>query len=180
MYSILIVVYVIVCIFLVLTVLLQQGKGAEIGAVFGSSDTIFGSAGPASFLHKITSGLAVLFMVLALVLTYLSAHRVEDSIMQDAEVTTGPVTTEPVKIPEAAETAETTKTVIPEATETVETTGTIVIPETVETDSSPVTGVEKPVQGLDEKTNTVAEDSQPKEDQPKNIAPSTTQPETSK
>ena len=177
MYSILIVVYVIVCIFLVLTVLLQQGKGAEIGAVFGSSDTIFGSAGPASFLHKITSGLAVLFMVLALVLTYLSAHRVEDSIMQDAEVTTSPVTTEPV---EPAVIPETVETVIPEATETVETTGTIVIPETVETDSAPVNGVEKPVQGLDEKTNAVAEVSRPKEDQPKNIGPSTTQPETSK
>jgi preprotein translocase subunit SecG len=163
LYSILIVVYVIVCVFLVLTVLLQQGKGAEIGAVFGSSDTIFGSAGPASFLHKITSGLAVLFMVLALVLTYLSAHRVEDSIMQDAEVVpTSPVT---VEIPKAKETVETTKTVIPE---------------TVKTDSAPVTGVEKPVQGPDEKTNALAEDSRPKEDQPKNIVPSTTQPETSK
>jgi preprotein translocase subunit SecG len=135
LYTILIVVYVIVCVFLVLTVLLQQGKGAEIGAVFGSSDTIFGSAGPASFLHKITSGLAVLFMVLALVLTYLSAHRVEDSIMQDAEVTTSPVTTEPVEIPEATETVETTETVIPE---------------TVETAPAPVTGVEEPVQGPDE------------------------------
>lgn len=165
MYTILIVAYVIVCVFLVLTVLLQQGKGAEIGAVFGSSDTIFGSAGPASFLHKITSGLAVLFMVLALVLTYLSAHRVEDSIMQDAEVTTGPVTTEPVKIPEATETDGTAKTVIPE---------------TVKTDSAPVTGVEKPVQGLNEKTNAVAEDSRPKKDQPKNIVPSKTKPETSK
>jgi preprotein translocase subunit SecG len=165
LYPILIVVYVIVCVFLVLTVLLQQGKGAEIGAVFGSSDTIFGSAGPASFLHKITSGLAVLFMVLALVLTYLSAHRVEDSIMQDAEVTTSPVTTEPVEIPEA--------------TETVETTGTV-IPETVETAPAPVTGIEEPVQGPDEKTNALAEDSRPKEDQPKNIVPSTTQPETSK
>lgn len=176
MYSILIVVYVIVCIFLVLTVLLQQGKGAEIGAVFGSSDTIFGSAGPASFLHKITSGLAVLFMVLALVLTYLSAHRVEDSIMQDAEVTTSPVTTEPVKIPEATETVGTTETVIPEATETDGTAKTV-SPETVETDSAPVTGVEKPVQDLDEKTNAAAEDSQPKEDQPKNIGPSETQPD---
>jgi hypothetical protein len=43
------------------------------------------------------------------------------------------------------------------------------------------TGVEKqPVQGLDEKANALAEDSRPKEDQPKNIVPSTTQPETSK
>jgi len=165
LYSILIIAYVIVCVFLVLTVLLQQGKGAAIGAVFGSSDTIFGSAGPASFLHKITSGLAVLFMVLALVLTYLSAHRVEDSIMQDAEVTTSPVTTEPVEIPETTETVGTTKTVIPE---------------TVETDSAPVTGVEKPVQGPDEKTGALVEDGRPKKDQPKNIVPSKTQPETSK
>ena len=142
MYSILIVIYVIVCVLLVLTVLLQQGKGAEIGAVFGSSDTIFGSAGPASFLNKITSGLAVLFMVLALVLTYLSAHRVEDSIMQDVEVITVPVTTE-----------------------------------TVETVPAPVTGVEKPVQGSGEKTDALADDSRPKENQPENIAPSTTQPD---
>jgi len=113
--------------------LLQQGKGAAIGAVFGSSDTIFGSAGPASLLHKLTTGLAVLFMVSSLVLTYLSAHKVEDSIMQDVEVTTSPVTTEPV---EPAE--------IPETAETVETTGTIVIPETVETAPAPVTGVEEP------------------------------------
>ena len=156
MHTILIVVYVIVCIFLVLTVLLQQGKGAAIGAVFGSSDTIFGSAGPASFLHKITSGLAVLFMVLALVLCYLSAHKVEDSIMQDVEVTTSPVTTEPV---EPAET---------------------VIPETVETAPAPVTGVEEPAQGPDEKTDALADDSKPSGNQPKNIVPSTTQPEASK
>ncbi|MEA3385194.1 MAG: preprotein translocase subunit SecG [Thermodesulfobacteriota bacterium] len=154
MYTILIVVYVIVCIFLVLTVLLQQGKGAAIGAVFGSSDTIFGSAGPASFLHKITSGLAVLFMVLALVLCYLSAHRVEDSIMQDVEVTTSPVTTEPV---EPAE--------IPEPTETVE-----IVP-------APVTGVKEPVQGLDKKTDVLADDSKPSGNQPENIIPSTTRPD---
>ena len=148
MYSILVIAHVIICVFLVLTVLLQQGKGAAIGAVFGSSDTIFGSAGPASFLHKLTTGLAVLFMVSSLVLTYLSAHRVEDSIMQDVEVTTSPVTTEPGKIPE-----------------------------TVETAPAPVTRVEKPVQGLDEKTDALADDSRPSGNQPENIVPSTTQPE---
>lgn len=137
MYSILIVVHIITCVLLVLTVLLQQGKGAEIGAVFGSSDTLFGSAGPASFLHKLTTGLAVVFMVTSLVLTYLSAHKVGDSIMQDVEVTTSPVTTEPV-----------------------------VIPKTVETVPAPVREVGEPARGLG--------------DQPENIAPSTTQPETSK
>ena len=148
MYSILVIVHVIICVFLVLTVLLQQGKGAAIGAVFGSSDTIFGSAGPASLLHKLTTGLAVLFMVSSLVLTYLSAHKVEDSIMQDVKVTTSPVTTEPGKIPETAETAP-----------------------------APVTGVEEPVQGLDEKTDALADESRPSRNQPENIAPSTTQPD---
>ena len=162
MYSTLIVVHVITCVFLVLTVLLQQGKGAAIGAVFGSSDTIFGSAGPASLLHKLTTGLAVLFMVSSLVLTYLSAHRVEDSIMQDVEVTTSPVTTEPSETPEATKNIETTKTVIPE------------------TVPAPVTGVEEPTQVSNKKTNTLAEDSQPKGNQPENIVPSTTRPETSK
>lgn len=153
MYSVLIVVHIITCVLLVLTVLLQQGKGAEIGAVFGSSDTIFGSAGPASFLHKLTTGLAVVFMVSSLVLTYLSAHKVEDSVMQDVQVTTSPVTTEPV---------------------------TTVIPEPVETTPAPVTKVEEPVQGPGEKTNVLDDDSQPKGNQPGNIAPSTTQPKTSK
>ena len=169
MYSILVIVHVIICVFLVLTVLLQQGKGATIGAVFGSSDTIFGSAGPTSFLNKLTTGLAVLFMTSSLVLTYLSAHKVEDSIMQDVEVITGPVTAEPVE-PAA----------IPEPTEIVETIETIVIPETVETAPAPVTGVGKPVQSLDEKTDALADDSRPKGNQPENIAPSTTQPEASK
>jgi preprotein translocase subunit SecG len=152
LYSILIIVHVITCVLLVLTVLLQQGKGAEIGAVFGSSDTIFGSAGPASFLHKLTTGLAVVFMVSSLVLTYLSAHKVEDSVMQDVQVTTSPVTTE------SSEPAEN------------------VIPETVKTVPAPVTGAEEPVHGLGEKTNALAGDSQPKGNQPKNIVPSTTQP----
>jgi preprotein translocase subunit SecG len=145
LYSILIIVYVITCVLLVLTVLLQQGKGAEIGAVFGSSDTIFGSAGPASFLNKLTTGLAVAFMILALVLTYLSAHKVEDSVMHDVQVTTSPVTAEPV-----------------------------------ETVPAPATGVEKPAHDSNKKTNSLAEDSQPKENQPENIAPSTNQPDTPK
>ncbi len=94
--------------------------------------------------------------------------------MQDVEVTTSPVTTEPV---EPAEIPETAETVIPEATEPVETTETIVIPETVETAPAPVTGVEEPAQGSDEKTDALADDSRPGENQPENIVPSTTQPE---
>ncbi len=91
--------------------------------------------------------------------------------MQDVEVTTSPVTTEPV---------EPAETVIPEAAEPVETTETIVIPETVETAPAPVTGVEEPAQGPDEKTDALADDSKPSGNQPENIVPLTTQPEASK
>ena len=98
-YPFVIAIHVITCILLVVAVLLQQGKGAEIGAVFGASDTIFGSSGPASFLHKFTAGLAALFMITSFSLTYMSAHRTESSVMQNVEeapvVPKAPVTTKP-------------------------------------------------------------------------------------
>ncbi len=102
MYPFVIVIHVITCILLVVVVLLQQGKGAEIGAVFGASDTIFGSSGPASFLHKFTAGLAALFMITSFTLTYMSAHRVENSVMQNVEeapvIPKAPLTTKaPIK-----------------------------------------------------------------------------------
>lgn len=87
MYTIILIFHVIICILLVLTVLIQQGKGAEIGAVFGSSEAIFGSSGPVSLIGKVTTGLAIVFMVTSLSLTYLSAHRGTDSIMEGVKVT---------------------------------------------------------------------------------------------
>ena len=65
--------HVVVCIFLIAVVLLQRGKGAEIGAVFGGggSTTVFGSRGAGSFLSKLTTGAAILFMVTSLSLAYL-------------------------------------------------------------------------------------------------------------
>ena len=82
MYTAILIFHVIVCIFLVLTVLIQQGKGAEMGAVFGSSEAIFGSSGPVSLLGKITTGLAIVFMLTSLGLTYLSANKRPDTIME--------------------------------------------------------------------------------------------------
>ena len=73
--GIILVVHVIVCIALILIILLQTGKGADIGAVFGggSSQTVFGSTGAATFLSKFTIGAAVIFMITSIVLTYLSS-----------------------------------------------------------------------------------------------------------
>ncbi len=82
MYTVVVTIHIIVCVILVLTVLLQQGKGAEVGAVFGSSEAMFGSAGPASALNKVTTVVAIIFMITSLVLTYLAAHRTGDSVME--------------------------------------------------------------------------------------------------
>ncbi len=92
MFTLLIVLHIIICFLLVVTVLLQQGKGAEIGAVFGSSEALFGSSGPVTFLNKITTVLAALFMVSSLALTYVGAHRGSGSIMQ------GVVKTAPARV----------------------------------------------------------------------------------
>lgn len=78
MYEILLVVYLIVSIILVGFVLIQQGKGAGMGASFGSgaSNTVFGAGGASNFMTKTTALLAVAFFVLSLVLGNLSTHKV--------------------------------------------------------------------------------------------------------
>lgn len=64
-----------VCIFLIAVVLLQSGKGAEMGAAFGgSSQTLFGSRGAASFLSKLTTFAAVVFMLTSLTLAILTSR----------------------------------------------------------------------------------------------------------
>jgi preprotein translocase subunit SecG len=85
MYTFLVVVHVITCTVLVITVLLQQGKGAEIGAVFGSSEAVFGSTGPATLLSKVTTVSAVVFMLTSLSLTYLSIHSRGESVMRKVQ-----------------------------------------------------------------------------------------------
>ena len=87
MFTFIVIIHAIVCIFLVLTVLLQQGKGAEMGAVFGSSEAVFGSSGPSSFLSKLTTALAVAFMLTSLGLTYMSSRRGAESVMQNIRIT---------------------------------------------------------------------------------------------
>jgi len=72
MYTLVIVLHVIVSVALILIILLQTGKGTDIGAVFGggSSQTLFGSSGPTSFLGKLTAGAAIVFMLTSLFLAY--------------------------------------------------------------------------------------------------------------
>jgi preprotein translocase subunit SecG len=78
------IVHVIACIVLILVVLLQAGKGASMGAVFGgSSQTLFGSSGPGTFLGKMTTAVAIIFMLTSLSLSY-SASRKGSSLMEGA------------------------------------------------------------------------------------------------
>src|SRR2546422_8441688 len=64
-------IHVFACFFLIVVVLLQTGKGADMGAVFGGgSQTLFGSSGAGNFLTKLTTGTAIAFMITSLVLTW--------------------------------------------------------------------------------------------------------------
>jgi len=75
--------HALVCVSLVIVVLLQQGKGADIGAVFGgSSQTLFGSSGAGNFLTKLTSGLAVIFFATSIYLAYASTRRATGSLFE--------------------------------------------------------------------------------------------------
>ena len=79
----LIVIYVIICFFLILVVLLQQGKGADIAGAFGGggSQTAFGARGATTFLHKLTTGAFVGFIVLSVILSIMEA-RPKKSVIQ--------------------------------------------------------------------------------------------------
>ena len=79
MQQILLIAQILICVGLVALVLLQQGRGADAGASFGggSSGSLFGSRGPASFLSKMTAGLAALFFANSLALAYISSQSIE-------------------------------------------------------------------------------------------------------
>jgi preprotein translocase subunit SecG len=78
------IIHIVVCVILILVVLLQAGKGASMGAAFGgSSQTVFGSSGPGTFLGKMTTVVAAVFMLTSLFLSY-SAYHKGSSLMEKA------------------------------------------------------------------------------------------------
>ena len=79
------IIHILACVALILVVLLQAGKGASMGAAFGgASQTVFGSAGATTFLAKMTTVVAILFMLTSLGLAYLSAGTGPSSVMDQA------------------------------------------------------------------------------------------------
>lgn len=93
MITIILVVHVLVAMALVVLILIQRGKGAEIGASFGSgaSQTLFGSQGSASFLTRTTAALAAVFFATSLSLAYLYSNRVERKSVTELVTPTPPV-----------------------------------------------------------------------------------------
>lgn len=86
MTHVLIIIHVVVSIALIMIVLLQTGKGADMGAAFGggSSQTLFGSSGASTFLSKLTTIAAIIFMLTSLALAYYSSNRTRSSIMMES------------------------------------------------------------------------------------------------
>ena len=86
MYQLILMIHVIVAVVLIGLVLIQHGKGADIGAAFGSgaSNTLFGSQGTGSFLFKLTGGLALTFFVTSLLLSYMVSMQYQRTEQQAA------------------------------------------------------------------------------------------------
>ncbi len=77
MYQLILMVHVVIAIVLIVLVLIQHGKGADIGATFGSgaSQTVFGSQGSGSFLFRLTGGLAAAFFATSLILGFIASSN---------------------------------------------------------------------------------------------------------
>lgn len=94
MKTLLLVFHIILCFVMIAVVLLHRGKGAELGAAFGggSSQTLFGPRGAATFLNKLATVVAVLFMLSSFFLTYMTTRT--KSVISDVNV---PAQTQPLK-----------------------------------------------------------------------------------
>ena len=93
-----VVLYTFICFFLILVVLVQQGKGADLAGAFGGggTQTAFGARGATTLLHKLTTGAFVGFIVLSVVLTILERHK-GGSVM--SKVSGKPAAAAPAKNP---------------------------------------------------------------------------------
>lgn len=94
MKTLLLVFHIILCFVMIAVVLLHRGKGAELGAAFGggSSQTLFGPRGAATFLSKVATVVAVLFMLSSFFLTYITTRA--KSVITDVNV---PAQTQPIQ-----------------------------------------------------------------------------------
>jgi preprotein translocase subunit SecG len=95
------IIHVIVCAVLILVVLLQHGKSADIAATFGGagSQTAFGPRGTATLLSRVTTWCAVLFMVTSISLTIFATRRHTNSAMENVKSSSTPAQSTPASTP---------------------------------------------------------------------------------
>ena len=96
MYEVLLGIFLFVALLLIGIILIQQGKGADVGASFGAgaSNTVFGSSGSGSFLTRMTTGLVIVFFAIALALNYMVSHRDKSQDQVDDVFSSQDATTE--------------------------------------------------------------------------------------
>jgi preprotein translocase subunit SecG len=106
---VLIFLHVFVCIAMIGIVLLQSGKGAEMGASFGAggSQTVFGASGGNTFMNKLTTAAAIIFMLTSLTLAHVSSSGNSSSIMSSktaapAKPAAQPMQSAPAQVPAGA------------------------------------------------------------------------------
>lgn len=80
--------HVLATVGVIILVMLQHGKGADMGATFGSSSSgsLFGASGSANFLSRMTAAFAAVFFMTSLGLTYLSSHKTESGGVMEKEI----------------------------------------------------------------------------------------------
>ena len=114
MFELILVIHIIACISIIFFVLLQSGRGAEHGAAFGSVGQANSVRGSMTGVGKITTGVAIVFMLTSLSLAYLSSDTARDSVVRDlAPVTTTIPVAEQMLIPDEDTQAEKTPEIPP-------------------------------------------------------------------
>lgn len=106
MFTLLLIIHVVACLLIIFFVLLQSGRGAELGAAFGGVGQANSVRGEMTGVGKITTGVAIVFMLTSLSLAYLSSETTKDSVVRKIEATptipttqqTAPASTEPAAV----------------------------------------------------------------------------------
>ena len=114
MFELILVIHIIACISIIFFVLLQSGRGAELGAAFGSVGQANSVRGNMTGVGKITTGVAIVFMLTSLSLAYLSSDTARDSVVRNlAPTTTTTPVAEQMLIPDEGTQAEKTPEIPP-------------------------------------------------------------------
>jgi len=98
MYTIVLAIHLFVCFLLIVAVLMQSGKGSSLGSAFGGGTSdVFGPGTPANIMNKVTTVIAILFMVTSLTLAVLSTQKTTNSVIENFQqpAKTAPVQQQP-------------------------------------------------------------------------------------